>query len=67
MCSNPPKSCHPLRLIFLQSFMQLDERNQFFFLNPTFFVSMATGAKFVKPIPIFFGLYRSTRCGCCSY
>jgi hypothetical protein len=33
--------------------MQLDERNQIFFLNPTFFVSMATGAKFVKPIPIF--------------
>jgi hypothetical protein len=28
---------------------------------------MATAAKFVKPIPIFFGLSRSTRCGCCSY
>ena len=28
---------------------------------------MATAAKFVQPIPIFFGLSRSTRCGCCSY
>jgi hypothetical protein len=27
---------------------------------------MATAAKFVQPIPIFFGLSRSTRCGCCS-
>jgi hypothetical protein len=30
------------------------------------FVSMATAEKFVQPIPIFFGLSRSTRCGCCS-
>ena len=36
-------------------------------LNPPFFVSMATVAKFVQPIPIFFGLSHSTRCGCCSY
>ena len=36
-------------------------------LNPPFFVSMATAAKFVQPIPIFVGLSRSTRCGCCSY
>ena len=28
---------------------------------------MATAAKFVQPIPIFFGLSRSTRCGYCSY
>jgi hypothetical protein len=27
-----------------------------FFLNPPFFVSMATAAKFVQPIPIFFYL-----------
>jgi hypothetical protein len=27
------------------------------FLNPTFFVSMATAAKFVQPIPIFFLAY----------
>jgi hypothetical protein len=37
------------------------------FFNPPFFVSMATAAKFVQPIPIFFGLSPSTRCGCCSY
>ena len=37
-------------------------------LNPPLFVSMATAAKFVQLIPIFFfGLSRSTRCGCCSY
>jgi hypothetical protein len=40
---------------------------QTFFQNPTFFVSMATAAKFVQPIPIFFSLSLSTRCGCCSY
>jgi C4-type Zn-finger protein len=28
---------------------------------------MATAAKFVQPIPFFFGLSRSTRCGYCSY
>ena len=38
-----------------------------YFLNPPFFVSMATAANFVQPIPIFLGLSRSTRCGCCSY
>jgi hypothetical protein len=47
--------------------MKFDERNPNLFLNPTFFVSMATAAKFVQPIPIFFGLSRSTRCGCCSF
>jgi hypothetical protein len=51
---NPPKSCHTLQWIFLQSFLKFDERNQFFFLNLPFFVSMATAAKFVQPIPIFF-------------
>ena len=34
-----------------------------FFLNPPFFVSMATAAKFVQPIPIFLANSR----GCCSY
>jgi hypothetical protein len=34
---------------------------------PPFFVSMATAAKFVQPIPIFFGLSRSTRSGCCFF
>ena len=51
----PPKSCHTLRWIFLQSFMKLDERNPIF-LNPPFFVSMATAAKFVQPILGFFCL-----------
>jgi hypothetical protein len=37
------------------------------FLNPPFFVSMATVAKFAQPIPIYVGLSHSTRCGCCSY
>jgi hypothetical protein len=32
--------------------MKFDERNPMF-LNPPFFVSMATAAKFVQPIPIF--------------
>jgi hypothetical protein len=47
--------------------MKFDKRNPNFFLNPPFFVSMATAAKFVQLIPILFGLSRSTRCGCCSY
>jgi hypothetical protein len=33
--------------------MKLDERNQSFFKNHPFFISMATAAKFVLPIPIF--------------
>jgi hypothetical protein len=44
---NPPKAA------FLQSFMKFDERNPIFFLNPLFFVSMATATKFVQQIPIF--------------
>jgi hypothetical protein len=44
----PPKSCHTLRWIFLQSFMKFDERSQSkIILNPPFFVSMAIAAKFV--------------------
>ena len=31
-----------------------------------FSISMATASKFVQPIPIFFGLSHSIRCGCCS-
>jgi hypothetical protein len=38
--------------------MKFDERNQFFFKNHLYFISMATAAKFVLPIPIFFGLSR---------
>ena len=33
--------------------MKFDERNPKIILNPPFFVSMATAAKFVQPIPIF--------------
>jgi hypothetical protein len=32
--------------------MKFDERNPILFLNPFFFASMATAAKFVQPIPI---------------
>jgi hypothetical protein len=45
---------------------KFDGRNQIK-SPPPFFVYMATAAKFVQPIPIFFGLSRSTRCRCCSY
>jgi hypothetical protein len=37
------------------------------FLNPPFFVSMATAAKFVQPIPIFLAYLVPLECGCCSY
>jgi hypothetical protein len=37
------------------------------FLNPVFFVSMATAAKIYPTDSDCFGLSRSTRCGCCSY
>ena len=47
----PPKSCHTLRCIFLQSFMEFDERNKKKINSPLFF-SMATAAKFVLPILI---------------
>jgi hypothetical protein len=33
--------------------MKIDERNPNFFLYSPFFISMATAAKFVLPIPIF--------------
>ena len=32
--------------------MKFDERNQFFFKIPPFFISMATAAKFILPIVI---------------
>ena len=58
-----PKSCHTLRWIFLQSFMK---DIQIFFKFPLFCFHGNCG----KVCPIdsdFFGLSRSTRCGCCSY
>ena len=64
----PPKSCHTLRWIFLQIFMKFDERNPKFFLNPPLFCFHGNCGK-VCPTDsdFFFGLSRSTRCGCCSY
>jgi hypothetical protein len=44
--------------------MKFDERNKKILKSLLFFISMATAAKFVLPIPIYFGLSRSTRCGC---
>jgi hypothetical protein len=44
--------------------MKFDERNKKKLKSLLFFISMATAAKFVLPIPIYFGLSRSTRCGC---
>ena len=56
-----PKSCHILRWIFLQIFMKFDERNPQTIQIPSF-VYMATVAKFVQSIPIFFfGLSHSTK------
>ena len=49
---NTSKSCLTLRWKFLQRFMKFDERNPKMFKSP-FFVSMATAAKFVQPVPIF--------------
>ena len=49
----PLKGCHTLRCIFLQSFMKFDEKESKKVFYHPFFVSMATAAKFVQPIPIF--------------
>ena len=61
----PLKSCHTLRWIFLQSFMRFDERNKkkkiHLFLFPW-------QLRQICPTDSnFFGISRSTRCGCCSY
>jgi hypothetical protein len=37
--------------------MKFDERNQIFFKIPPFFISMATAAKFVLPIPIYLAYF----------
>ena len=63
---NPPKSCHTLQWIFLQSFMKFDVRNQKFFEIPPFLFPGNCG-KVCPTDSDFFGLSRSTRCGCCSY
>ena len=63
--SNPPKSCHTLWWVFLQSFMKFDERNPNFFLSPLFCFHGNCG-KVCPTDSNFFGLSYSTRCGCCS-
>ena len=45
---NTPKASK----IFRRCFMKFDERNEQFLKIPSFFISMATAAKFVLPIPI---------------
>ena len=51
---NPPKSCHTLRWIFLQSLMKGIQNH-------------GNCGKVYPTDSDFFGLSRSTRCGCCSY
>ena len=62
----PPKSCHTLRWIFLQSFIKFDERNPNVFLSPLFCFHGNCG-NVCRTDSDFFGLSRSIRCGCCSY
>ena len=64
---NPPKSCHTLRWIFLQSFMKFDERNPKCFLKSPLFCFHGNCSKVCPTDSDCFGLSRSTRCGCCSY
>jgi hypothetical protein len=66
ICSTPQKLPHTT-VDIPTKFHEVWWKESKIILNPPFFVSMATVAKFVQPIPIFFGLSRSTRCGCCSY
>ena len=61
-----PKNCHTLWWIFLQIFMKFDERNPNFFKSPLFCFHGNCG-KVCPTDSDFFGLSRSTRCGCCSY
>ena len=58
-----PKSCHTLRWIFLQILMKGIQ----FFLNPPLFCFHGSCGKVCPTDSDFFGLSRSTRCGCCSY
>jgi hypothetical protein len=59
----PLKSCHTLRWIFLQSFMK---EIRIFFKSPLFCFHGNCG-KVCPTDSFFFGLSRSTRCGCCSF
>ena len=49
---NPPKSCHTL-VDIPTKFHEVWWKESKIILNPPFFVSMATAAKLVQPIPIF--------------
>ena len=60
------KSCHTLRWIFLKSFVKFDERNKKKIKSP-FFCFHGNYGKVCPTDSDFFGLSRSTRCGCCSY
>ena len=60
--STPPKSCHTLWWIFLQSFMKGIQNK---FISPLFCFHGNWG-KVCPTDSDFFGLSRSTRSGCCS-
>ena len=62
---NPPKAATHYGGYSYKVSWSLMKGIQKCFKSP-FFVSMATAAKFVQPIPIFFRLSRSTRSECCS-
>jgi hypothetical protein len=62
----PLKSCHTVRWIFLQSFMKFDERKPSIFLIPPFLPWQLQKSLSNRFRSFFFGLSRSTRCGCCS-
>ena len=65
ICSTPPKAATHYGGYSYKVSWSLMKGIQKCFKSP-FFVSMATAAKFVQPIPIFFRLSRSTRSECCS-
>jgi hypothetical protein len=60
---NPPPKLPHTTVDIPTKFHEVWWKESKIFLNPPFFVYLATAAKFVQPI--FFGLSRSTRC--CSY
>ena len=62
----PPQKLPHTTVDILTKFHEVWWKESQNIFNPPFFVSMATAAKFVQPIMIFFGLSRSTRCGCCA-
>jgi hypothetical protein len=63
---SPPNSCHTLQWIFLQSFMKFDERSPNLFKIPPFLFPWQLRQS-LSNLFRFFGLSRSTKCGCRSY